>query len=132
MNKVTKSGEEFEIIFRQIKRDVPAHLYRGVHWYVEAWDGDVLFPRGTAYVCVGELGAFVDFIQVQDTCRGTGIGTMLIDAISERWPGAFETDGISEAGEKLADRLKFYRETTRQVQKKSSKPRPKKALGARK
>ena len=87
------------ILFRQIKTPLPPDWEPGAHWYVEYHAGPhTPFPIGMAFVTAFPQFAVVDFIYVVDQFRRNGVGTALVKACEERWPGIHVHDRVSHEG----------------------------------
>lgn len=96
--------DDYEVIFRPLMDHLPGEWEPGVLWYVEAWEhsGGLEWPQGIAVVAGG---GYIHFLFVIDFARRKGVGSLLIEAIANRWPNAQASGAVSEGGEKLVKLL---------------------------
>ncbi len=91
----------YVISFRLLNEPLPPDWSPDAHWQVEYWPDGVgaAWPDGVAWVtALGEF-VFLDGVFVRDDRRRRGVGTALVKAIKERWPGVILSEAISAAGE---------------------------------
>ncbi len=102
-----------EIIFRQLKENVPDSWLAGAHWVVEAYSetSDLPFPIGQAWVSDYQATNLtsLDFMLTADQYRQQGVGRALYKAIMERWPNIMVTDPISVSGTRFLDKMEPWR-----------------------
>lgn len=88
-----------EILFRRLDAPVASWSRPGVRWAVEYWARDMAYPIAQAWV-VMNYGQYIDCLHVMEDYRRRGVGTVLLSAITERWPEV-EFDAFTEAGEQF-------------------------------
>lgn len=92
-----------EILFRQLDTPVASWSKPGIRWVVEYWRKEMGFPIAQAWVGIGYV-PYIHWLHVMEGHRRRGVGTRLLTAIKDRWPGV-EYDAVSEAGEMFVDGL---------------------------
>ena len=94
-----------QIIFRQINDNLPRYWQPGENWFVEYHARDSGYPLGMAVVHVPPAGCdrpdpIMNYLFVCDHVRRRGIGSRIIVACEERWPG-IEMSSVTDAGNDL-------------------------------
>lgn len=97
------------ITFRAMNDGIPHYWEPNLHWQIEYYpdDTEAGAPLGLAWVSdytAGGSFAYLDFVLVRDDFRRQGIGTELVRACLERWPGLW-MEAVSECGEAFLDAL---------------------------
>jgi len=99
-------------IFREVIEPLPKGWAPG-HWQVEAHRETAVeaycCPVAIAWVnCVGVSAGFqpiIEFVHTLPQFQRQGVATRLVKACFERWPTAVVTDGISDAGRALVEKI---------------------------
>ncbi len=95
-----------QIIFRQINEGLPEGWIAGAHWYIEYHDDTTwVAPKGVLYVFVSGDRAIAEYMYVVESERRKGIGTALLNAAQERWPGLGWTEAETETGAEFLQTL---------------------------